>query len=220
MTNLTEIQAHEVSRCVIYQRLSRCFMDPDKDLKNAVQSMKHHCSELRSRALPAVQSLCDEIKAVSTLERIRIDFARLFIGPYSLLAPPYGSIYLDNQRRIMGQSTMEVIRFYRHAGLEIAPTYKDAPDHIASELEFMYYLIFTEINELEKQDVDHVQPLIIDQCDFLDHHLSPWVPAFSQTLKAEAGTEFYRSLAEATECFIAEDRINLLNLKTVIEPPL
>ncbi len=219
MTSYHDIIANEVSRHAIYKGLSRCFQYPDKEMAKVLHRLEHHCRALRSGALPAVQLLIDDLIGRNNLERMRLDFAGLFVGPYRLLAPPYGSIYLESRRSIMGRSTLEVIRFYNQAGLEIAPAYKEAPDHISVELEFMYFLIFKAIRLLERQDFDHLEALIVHQSDFLRDHLGSWIPAFLQIVKAEAQTDFYRHLADATGCFIAEDREALLNLELTNDAP-
>lgn len=219
MTSYKDIIAHEVSRHAVYKGLSRCFQYPDKEMKKRLRGLEYHCQALQSGARSAVRLMMNGLHGRKDLERMRLDFARLFIGPYRLLAPPYGSIYLESRRSIMGRSTSDVIRFYNQAGLEIAPAYKEAPDHISVELEFMYYLIFKEIRMLKRQDFDCVEAFIVDQRDFLQDHLGPWIPAFLQIVKAEAHTDFYRHLADATECFIAEDRETLLNLELAHHAP-
>ncbi|MFN2356106.1 MAG: molecular chaperone, partial [Desulfopila sp.] len=67
-----------------------------------------------------------------------VEYARLFVGPFELLAPPYGSVYLETGRRLMGDSTIAVQHMYTNAGLTL--DVQEAPDHIALELEFMHYL--------------------------------------------------------------------------------
>ena len=88
----------------------------------------------RSRAL--LYKILSECFYPPEAESLKSDFSRLFIGPFKLLAPPYGSIYLDGNSCLMGASTMEVRQLYRNEGLN--PVIKEAPDHIAIELEFMY----------------------------------------------------------------------------------
>ena len=36
-----------------------------------------------------------EIENDQNFEALKVDFARLFVGPYKLLAAPYGSVYLE-----------------------------------------------------------------------------------------------------------------------------
>ena len=54
----------------------------------------------------------------------------------------------------MGDSTMDVRMRYGDARLELAADFKEAPDHIAAELEFMHFLIFKEIAVTLRYDMD------------------------------------------------------------------
>lgn len=83
-------------------------------------------------------------------EELAVEYARLFVGPFGLRAPPYGSVYLDNQRSVMGPSTMETIRCYEDEGLARDDEFNELPDHIVVELEFMYYLSYRQVEALQK----------------------------------------------------------------------
>ena len=63
----------------------------------------------------------------------------------------------------MGDSTMEVIKMYEEQGLSMDSEFRNLPDHITVELEFMYYLIFKEIEALEKSDMDKALDFIKTQ---------------------------------------------------------
>ncbi|HDH01197.1 MAG TPA: molecular chaperone TorD, partial [Nitrospirae bacterium] len=89
-----------------------------------------------------------------TEEDLCVEYAKLFVGPFELLAPPYGSVYLDDGGRVMGDSTMRVIEAYQKEGLSGNDDFKDLPDHIAVEMEFMSYLIYKERETLERSDFD------------------------------------------------------------------
>ncbi len=134
-----------------------------------------------------------------------MEHARLFIGPYSLLAPPYGSVYLESERKIMGNSTMDVINRYRQSGLIVAEDFKDAPDHIAAELEFMHFLIFKAMEAANQGDVNGIVTGLLNQQSFLEQHLGAWVHEFAGNVVENAKTPFYRNLARATEVFIKDD---------------
>ncbi|MFP4481041.1 MAG: molecular chaperone, partial [Desulfohalobiaceae bacterium] len=66
---------------------------------------------------------------VSSLHRLRVDHAKLFVGPYQLAAPPFGSVYLEQRQTLMGESTQMVKELYRQAGLEMDPEYNSPADH-------------------------------------------------------------------------------------------
>jgi TorA maturation chaperone TorD len=138
-------------------------------------------------------------------DELTIDHARLFVGPFALLAPPYGSIYLEGERRLMGDSTLAAGACYHEAGLEVAADFNGTPDHVAVELEFMHFLAVKELDALYAGQLDRAQNFQQKQRAFLERHLAAWVPDFSRSVEEQAQTEFYRSLAAATRIFVEND---------------
>lgn len=203
---------HESSRRGIYQGLAQCYYNPEKGLKAILQELGNRIALVQSQALSAVLLMCNHLPEGNDLKNLQTDYARLFVGPYSLLAPPYGSVYLDSERLIMGRSTMDVIQFYRQAGLQTSPDFKEAPDHIAVELEFMYFLIDSEISALAAGEEESVPDILMAQQAFLNGHLNQWIQEFARAIKNGAQTDFYVDLADATACFISEDADYLLGL--------
>ena len=104
----------------------------------------------------------------------------------------------------MGNSTLDARERYRDAGLDKAKTFKDAPDHITAELEFMHYLIFKEIEALSNSDMQAAIGLLQKQKSFLEDHLMAWVPELAQNITKHAEYSFYPNLARATEIFLQE----------------
>ena len=146
----------------------------------------------------------DMKKAVQdyTEEELRVEFAKLFVGPFELLAPPYGSVYLDEGGRVMGDSTMEVIDAYEKEGLSRSDNFKDLPDHIAVEMEFMSYLIYTERKALDRLDSDTTKEYADKQEDFLNAFVRPWINPFCKKIKEGTENSFYRALAGCLSTFI------------------
>ena len=105
----------------------------------------------------------------------------------------------------MGDSTLDVKNRYREAGLDTAKNFKDAPDHISAELEFMYYLIFKEIEAFSKADLDSAFGFIQKQKFFLEDHLMSWVPQFANSIIEYAENPFYPNLANAVTSFLKEN---------------
>ena len=85
-------------------------------------------------------------------EELLVEYARLLVGPNELPAPPYGSVYLEEGRKVMGESTARVMEFYKAEGLSMNEQFQNLPDHITAEMEFMYYLAYHEVEALEKND--------------------------------------------------------------------
>jgi len=202
-----EFILYERKRGDSYRLLSACFYLPQKELyleeglfENLSMLFKRVCPDgviFSIRMGEAIQKYSDEDMAV--------ECARLFIGPYELKAPPYGSVYLDKERRVMGDSTMDVIKMYHEEGLSMDKDFKELPDHIAVELEFMNYLIYREINTCVKSKLeDAIRDFKIQEI-FLKHHLGAWVPEFSKAVIENSKNHFYINLAKCTAVFIKMD---------------
>jgi putative dimethyl sulfoxide reductase chaperone len=151
----------------------------------------------RDLGLNAAQEL-DELgrwlcNGENRLDELRLEHARLFVGPFALPAPPYGSFYRDN-RRVMGDSTVEVLQHYREAGLEVAAESVELPDHIAVLLDFLATLCETESGLRQKGKHDEADALRKQHDRFLGEHLLSWVPQFAQAVRENAMLPYYQSV--------------------------
>ena len=196
---------HESSRMEAFRLLSDCYFSPEPGLSEKLDKLELSMTDVCKAAAESIQKMVEQFKAGTYLDQIRVDFAKLFVGPYKLLAAPYGSVYLDGERKMMGGSTLDVRSRYREAGLDTAKNFKDAPDHITAELELMYYLIFKEIEAFADSDIERAIDFIQKQKSFLEDHLLAWVPAFAENITENAENPFYPNLAKATESFLQEN---------------
>ncbi|MFW6042559.1 MAG: TorD/DmsD family molecular chaperone [Chloroflexota bacterium] len=204
-----QLMVYENLRETIYRSLALCYALPTADTLAILPDLEDALRNVCDVAAEAVAALRAEAPSIETL---KIDYSRLFIGPFKVLAPPYGSIYLDNARTVMGPSTADVRNRYREFGLDISQDFKDAPDHISAELEFLYYLVFQELEALKQADVESARILLDAQKSFLDAHLGAWVAEFTDRVSAHAETEFYSNLARATAAFIRCDLDNIAEI--------
>jgi TorA maturation chaperone TorD len=189
-----ENTADDVQRCSIYRILADCYYPPDKyliELLNSLNGSGNFFTEI-----------VKTIKDTEDIESLKIDHARLFIGPYELLAPPYGSIYLED-KRIMGDSTIDVQDLYLGEGLDLV--LRDAPDHISIELEFMHFLIAKQLEALQQSNSDGVKYYWDKQCYFLTNHIGTWVSDFVQQIEENAQTFFYKTLGRKTGTFLSNE---------------
>ncbi|MGN0307880.1 MAG: molecular chaperone [Lachnospiraceae bacterium] len=83
----------------------------------------------------------------SKRQDMQYDFNRLFIGPDTLLAPPYESIYRNPEKTLMQAETLRVRAKYLEAGLEISRKNVEPDDFIAFELEFLLFLLSEDSSE-------------------------------------------------------------------------
>ncbi len=193
---MKELLPHEEYRRDSYKLLSECYYLPDEKLIEILNGLEKSRGRLYSE-------IARNTPEISELESLKIDYSKLFVGPYGLLAPPYGSMYLEDTRRVMGNSTMDVRNKYEEEGLDIG--LKEAPDHITIELEFMYFLIFKEIEVIRNSDSGNTASYLKKQKVFLETHLGIWVSEFANNVEVNAQTEFYKTLGRLTKSFVEED---------------
>jgi TorA maturation chaperone TorD len=196
---------HESSRMTAFRLLSDCYFLPDPGLSEKLEDLESNMANVCQPAAEWVRKMREEFAAVANLEPLKVDFSKLFVGPYKLFAAPYGSVYLDSERKMMGDSTLDVKNRYREAGLDTAKNFKDAPDHISAELEFMYYLIFKEIEAFANSNIETAIDYIQKQKSFLEDHLMAWVPEFVKSIIESPENPFYVNLAKATTAFLKEN---------------
>lgn len=191
-----------------YRLLSACFYHPQKETFVQEKLFKNLVGLLRQISPDAAAHAAAMEKAFLKYSEddLLVAYAKLFVGPNELLAPPYGSVYLDGEKTVMGDSTMETIKMYEEQGLSMDGEFRNLPDHITVELEFMYYLIFKEIEALEKSEWDRSLDFIKKQELFLDQFLNRWVKPFCDKIKRGTSNEFYTSLADCVSVFIEKAR--------------
>ncbi|MDF1531279.1 MAG: molecular chaperone TorD family protein [ANME-2 cluster archaeon] len=200
--NENDFVIHEKARGDVYRFLSQCYRGPDHDLIEKVNDLQKAADIID----PGTGSI---FPSIEKLNELLIDHSQLFVGPFKLQAPPYGSVYLEGERKVMGNSTLDAIRRYKAAGLDISDDHKESPDHITVELEFMYYLIHKELQVIKQADIEGTLDNLNVQVRFLQDHLGAWVPGFSDNIEQNTGTGFYKNLAGFTRAFIEKDMADL-----------
>lgn len=188
----TLAQLHQ--RADSYKFLSECYYLPDETLIQKVIGV--------AGTDQFFAELCSCVSSDLVLESLKIDFTRLFVGPFKVLAPPYGSIYLEDGK-IMGESTIDVRDWYEKEGLDVV--INDAPDHITMELEFMYFLVTKQTQATNAGNLQDIQLYQQKQASFLYSHLSRWIPQFVKNVQENAQATFYKKLTSLTEMFVQKD---------------
>lgn len=194
-------------RAESYRLLAACFYPPDETWLNQEKLFENLAGTLQV-ICPDAADFAGQMKNVAQhdgVQELAVEYAKLFVGPYELLAPPYGSVYLDRQKRVMGDSTMAVKKMYREYGLQLADDFKEVPDHIAVELEFMYYLIYKEIEALQQTDNKNALAFLQAQKQFVHVFLGKFVFPFCEKIQEETISKFYQALADCVSTFVRND---------------
>lgn len=198
--NITKFPLCNDTRMDMYKILADCYYKPDELLFNKFCNV----GELTGVFL---EDVVNSLPESDQLAALIIDFSRLFVGPFKLLAPPYGSVYLDGPQAVQKNSLHDLETRYKSLGLDVV--LKEGPDHITIELEFMYFLIFKEVEALNKGLNSSADDYRKKQTLFLEEHLTKWVPEFAHNVQLHAQTDFYKNIVQMTNTFIDTDLKNL-----------
>jgi TorA maturation chaperone TorD len=140
------------------------------------------------------------------------EFAGLFLNAGSRSIYPFESVYTSGQRLIMQAARDRVRTEYQQAGLQRSSEFKEPEDHIAVELDFMFFLCSLAFTSIAEVDVPATLRHLARQQDFLHQHLLPWVPSFCSDLEKAATNDFYRGLARMTAEFLGTEEETLQTL--------
>jgi TorA maturation chaperone TorD len=205
----------EMRRKDIYQYLAKLYQVPDSDTYQHLDGFLSNLSAIsgENQKDPMREEL--DLSAANHQSLI-VEYSKLFIGPYKVKAPPFGSIYLDGKNLIMGDSTLDVIHRYREMGLDMAGDFNNPPDHIIAEFEFMVVLVSRMIIAHEEGDNEELLAMIDAQLSFLVNHLNEWVPQFVERVGQNAEHNFYPTISRAALNFIQEDLVYLMKAREEI----
>lgn len=198
---ISELKKELADREAAYRLLSACYYQPDPQWNQAglISNLALLCTGISSQLATAARIMSGAWNN-SDIDELTVEYARLFVGPMTLQAPPYGSIYLEHDRQVMGESTQSVMQFYRESGLAMDTEFTEMPDHIAVELEFISYCLQLAASSDDQAEVS----LWLDRASsFRERFLGQWSGLFCAALRANSDSPFYQALADVTELVIA-----------------
>lgn len=135
-------------------------------------------------------------------EDVVLDYNRLFVGPDEVFAPPWESVYFNENRLTLQEETLAVRRWYRRFGLESLKVHNEPDDHVGLELSFLAYLIGKTIEALEQEGSAGATRYLEAQRQFIAEHLGKWIDLWAERVQAEAKTDFWPGVA-----LLAEDAV-------------
>ena len=136
----------------------------------------------------AFQTQCEETHAQA--------WQRLFVGPWALPSPPWGSVWLDRESVLFGDSTLALRQWMREKGIQFEMKQNEPEDHFGSLL-----LMAAWLAENGRQT----------ECEeLLAWHLFPWSTRFLDVFIEKAEHPFYRALGELARLTLAQWQSQLL----------
>lgn len=144
-------------------------------------------------ALNALPGIC-----VSDVTELEYEFNRLFVGPIPPLAPPYASVYLEKEPRLMGETTLAIARFYNALGLR--PSREGVPaDFLPLELEASLAICNLPGNKSEMKLAMR----------FLCEHMNSWLPLFTGRLRSCDLSPTMTAVADLLEIWLEAEKEKL-----------
>jgi len=196
------------ARGLIYNMLSLCYVYPDEKVyatiavgewsrgfREALRLLDEKIFDEYLRAIEQVIYGAEEDEQPAMAR----EYTRLFINVFPhVIAPPYGSFYLEKEGLVSARTMSEVLRFYHEAGFTLKEDLRDVPDHITHELEFMGMLAAKESQASgnEKIKLEEIQ------MNFLSRFILPWVLTFCERVAEDSRYLFYHYLGNLTKKFI------------------
>ncbi|AGA69156.1 putative component of anaerobic dehydrogenase [Desulfitobacterium dichloroeliminans LMG P-21439] len=225
MMNRQHCADQEFARTILYQFLAMTFYEPadnflveleqedsKKDLLEASRLL------LEVKGVELMQEILHTLDGVNNAGKLghqdlKAEYTRLFLGPMSPACPPYESYFDTNrpqefQGTLMGPSSEAMEIALAEEGLELTLDYAELSDHVAIELEFMYYLLSRAYAEEKDSDV-----YLKKANAFFMEHLFPWLPKFGAKLSKESRHPFYKGIGLLLESTVKIDLGSVVNQK-------
>ena len=167
--------------------LSLLFDAPDPSLLPAIEGLRGLYRSDR-RAVELLDGMAESLADDDPVP-LKVDHARLFVGPFEMLASPYASLHLESGDRVEGEVTRCIARCYAECGLRLSPGEKRPADHIGYLFEFLYYLAFRFLREGGVERFDEMER-------FAGTYVLSWAPRLFALMGEGASTGYFKSFAE------------------------
>ena len=177
------------ARADLCRLLAACYYQPGPEFieEDVFGSMQAAAAQLDDEMTTPAKALAQGFGAQSH-EALLVDYTRLFLNPTGPLAAPYESFWLgEKDPSRLQEVTQAVIAIYGEGGFEISEDFRDLPDHIAAELEYLYTLIFNEARADASNDAAGKIKASELRQRFVAAHLGPAVTEILARMKLSAG---------------------------------
>ncbi|VAX16447.1 hypothetical protein MNBD_NITROSPINAE04-502 [hydrothermal vent metagenome] len=193
-----------LSRSDIYRLLARVYRE-EPDLRLIREAKNRSFQDALKEMNIGFENDFLKAPAPALVESLAVEYTRLFVGPGKHIAP-YESVHHQlnggGWGSLWGESTVEVNRFIKTAGLQLKKKYENLPDHISVELEFLSEVCKREAKACEENDYEGTLYILDMEGKFVNDHLIKWAPVFCDKVRKETRSSFYKTMALLTEEFI------------------
>lgn len=134
--------------------------------------------------------------AADSDESLAQAWQRLFIGPAALPSPPWGSVWLDRENVLFGDSTLALRQWMRENQIAFDVEQNEPEDHIGTLLMLAAWLVENDRQQACEQ--------------LLAWHLLPWAPRFLNEFVEKADHPFFTALGQLAQQTLVQWQSQLL----------
>ena len=220
--NISTKQNHLLeARSTLYGFVSTLFSDPESEkfsmmknpefqkmvLNSCLQFDENNESEL-SGAFQKVISMVNELNR----ETIQNENVSIFGHTLSKQTAPYALEHLKSTDVFFRtQKLADLNGFYQAFGMEVECV--ERADHIATQTEFLSYLILKELVAIKKNLEEEIEICQKAFIDFHQEHFFDWAKMFSENLIEKVEGEFYPAAGKFLWGLICKEKSNLHSAK-------
>ena len=216
MEAIAEGVAELEAKAALHSLLAQAMNYPDAKLVDSLRKGKFAGALNESLAVIGDTSLKDDIEKCrkeylrkdsvdkkEMLLELERDYTRMFFSSKPRLAYLFESVYREG--KLLQESTFEIARLYRDAGLVLNEDFRLPPDHIAVELEFLSFLFFKEIEGLKDGNKERVEYARELQDAVINKHLRAFALNVAERVAKHARAPFYRTVAQVLQQYFSKD---------------
>ena len=203
------------NRLFLYSLMHKLFgREPDAEMLNiltdehtgeAFALLSEEEKDIMDRTASFLDEIREEKENPAFLEEAKDEYTRLFIGPVSLVAPPWESVYGQKDAMLFQESTLEVRNTYRRFGLIPEGYPHVADDSLALELHFMALLAQRSLDAFYAGKYEDLAADLTGSEEFLDKHLLVWIPKFLERMKGARSNILYPQMCLVLDEFLRKD---------------
>lgn len=198
-----------LGRSAVYEALSLAFAHPEPEvlerLTILLEDLEDHAITRLFGLQPRITAIREALAAAST-EELSAEHVRLFRG--QVLCSPHETEY-ERDSFAKASQLADIAGFYQAWGMQTSNSHRSMPDFVGTELEFMALVTRKQVYATARSWPTR-RALAIDAAhDFLNTHLSRWVHAFAQDVRAatdeSSAGHYFAAVARMLEQFVVMD---------------
>ncbi|KEI70554.1 hypothetical protein GV64_07220 [Endozoicomonas elysicola] len=136
-----------------------------------------------------IEDAADHMGSVESVNLL-YQFSLLFEGQGAMAAPPWGSVYLDRENLLLGETAQAYRKFLISHQVELDTDLNEPEDQFGLMILAMAYFMETENDDAV--------------VELLGTHLLPWSGRYLELLAEADESGFYRALAVVADEFLKE----------------